>query len=469
MVTPNIASGCTSSHDELVVKGAVARVLLTTLAAGFSTGCNLAEPEAPADNLLFVSFDTTRADHLTPYGYPQDTSPTVAALADKGTLFERAFSHVPSTLSAHSSMFTGLLPASHGVRCNGIFRLAAEHRTLAEILRDHGFATAAVLGAFPLDPRFGTDQGFGVYDADFSSSAATARRRKGQFDDPGSWFGHEYPDFERRADEVTDLGIAWLGERERDSRRWFLFAHYFDPHWPYEPSPEYAAKFASDYDSEIAYADTHLRRLLDYVEKLPGRTLVVFTADHGEGLQDHGESMHGRYIYNSTLHVPLIISLEGFVRAGARVKSNVGHVDLMPTVLELLDLEVPSGVVGQSLVRSLREDYEPENRPHYSETLVGSLERASGVEVRSLLDGEYKVVLTEIRTETRSEDRLELYDIEQDRGERIDLSLVDPDRTAAMADRLGRWREELDRTATKSDVIELDDGARERLRSLGYL
>ncbi|MEO2138405.1 MAG: sulfatase, partial [bacterium] len=277
----------------------------------------------PADNVLFVSFDTSRADHFTAYGYRAQTTPTVTALAQRGVLFERAYSHVPSTLPSHSSMFTGLLPPSHGVRCNGKYRLADERLTLAEILAADGFDTAAVIGAFPLAARFGLAQGFDHYDDDFSSSALTARYRHGVADSSGSWIGHDFADFERGGDEVTDRALGWLGDRDE---RWFLFVHYFDAHWPYAAPVEYAGRFSSPYDAELAFADNELSRLLAAVQKMPGRTLVVFTSDHGEGLGDHGEALHNRYLYDSTQHVPLVMALEGALPAGAVVAQAVGHV-----------------------------------------------------------------------------------------------------------------------------------------------
>jgi arylsulfatase A-like enzyme len=179
-------------------------VSLVTLAA-------CAKPAA--DNVLFVSFDTTRADRLSAYGYARTTSPAVDSLAAGGARFTRAYSHVPSTMPAHGTMFTGLLPPEHGVRCNGKYRLSASRTTLAEILAGKGFDTGAILGAFPLDSRFGLDQGFATYDDDFASSAVTAKRRRGRMDDPGFWIGHEFVDFERGADEVTERALAWLDER----------------------------------------------------------------------------------------------------------------------------------------------------------------------------------------------------------------------------------------------------------------
>ncbi len=429
-----------------------AAVLLALCLA--AAGCERAAlpTRAAADNLLLVSFDTTRADRLSPYGYRPGTSPRLAELASGAVVFERAFTHVPSTLPAHCSIMTGRLPPVHGVRCNGKFRLADANLTLAEILAKAGFAS---------------------YDDDFSTSAVTARRRKGRMDSPGFWIGHDYLDFERGADEVSDRAIAWLQSTAALSDRWFLFAHYFDPHWPYEPVPEYAERFDDRYDAEIAYADHHLGRLLDTVATLPGRTLVVFTADHGEGLGDHGERLHNRYLYNSTLHVPLIVALDGVTRAGARVTAAAGHVDLMPTVLELLGLEPAPGIQGRSLVPLLGGDSSalaPE--PVYAETLVWSLERPMGIEVRALLAEDTKLVRTRFAAGPRRPsggELIELYDLESDFDEQVDRGRFEPDREGRLSGELAELERRLAELAAQPEPLALDEGARERLKALGYL
>jgi len=415
-----------------------------------------------ADNLLVISFDTVRADHLSTYGYFRKTSPAVDALARRGVQFNRAYSQVPSTLPAHSTMFTGLLPPEHGVRCNGKYRLSSARTTLAELLAGAGFETGAILGAFPLDSRFGLDQGFATYDDDFASSALTAKRRKGRMDDPGFWIGHDFVDFERGADEVTDRALGWLAERKR---RWFLFVHYFDAHWPYEPPDAFAMSQDTVYDAEIAFADFELGRLLDVVERMPGRTLVVFTADHGEGLDEHGEALHNRFLYDSTLHVPLVMALEGAIAPARRVDDPVGHVDLFATLLELLGVRTQVSASGRSLV-PLLEDGTLDPRPVYAETLVPTLERPLGIEVRAWVDGRYKL----IRTDTVGGDvQVELYDVVADPNETSDLSRTEPERARELLSRLDSERARLERSAVAPDPLAVDEGTEMRLKSLGYL
>lgn len=409
-----------------------------------------------ADNLLFISFDTTRADHLGTYGYDAETSPNVDLLASRGVVFEHAFAHVPSTLPSHSSMFTGLLPPSHGVRCNGKFLLSPERLTLAEMLRDEGFDTAAVIGGFPLERRFGLSQGFGLYDDEFRTPTTEAR-------DTRVWLGHEYRDFERRADGVTDRALEWLEGREGP---WFLFVHYFDPHVPYSPGGDWGSRFDSPYDAEIAFADHQLGRLVGALEGMEGRTLVVLTADHGESLGDHGEAEHGRYIYNATIHVPLVMVLEGAIQAGLRIEENVGHVDVLPTVLELLGVKAPAETEGRSLASALTNRAQSKPVPVYSESLVFALEIPRGFEVRSLISGNHKLVLT---TNARSGETEELYDIALDPEEDRNLAIENGNRLSELRDTLTAWSERLEEEGPDPVALHLDELARERLRRLGYL
>jgi arylsulfatase A-like enzyme len=443
--------------------------LLLVLISISSIGC---WRPPPADNILFVSFDTTRADHLSAYGYEAPTSPNVDSLARDGVLYERAFTAMPSTLGAHTTMFTGLLPPSHGVRCNGRFRVPEAHTTLAETLSANGFDTGAILAALPLDRRFGLDQGFEVYDADFSKSAPNATRSPGRMDEPGKWLSLDYDDFERGADEVTQLAIEWLDARVNSKNdRWFLFAHYFDAHWPYQPEAPWSERFDIAYDAEISFMDEQFGRLMEKVRSMPGRTLVVFTADHGEGLKEHGEFLHTQYLYNSTLHVPLIISLEETTVAGLRVPQNVGHIDLLPTILELLNITShPTQLAGRSLVPTLKgETIEPAQL--YSETLVHKLENLGGTEVRALIDGDHKLITTKIDEGFRSAGlHRELYDMANDPGE---IHLLGGKRMGetrrGLAENLDRLQAELERTAIPPEAIDLDEDAEAKLKALGYL
>ena len=441
-------------------------VLLLLSLLSSAMGCS---SRPAADNLLLVSFDTTRADRLSIYGYQQPTSPELAKLAKAGVVFDRTFSHVPSTLPEHTTILTGLLPPTHGVRCNGKYRLNDDVVTLAQRLSGAGFATASILGAFPLERRFGLAKGFDLYDDDFAASATDSDRAGGRMDRPGSWIGHDYLDFERSAKEVTDRALAWLEGRRP---RWFVFVHYFDAHWPYEPQQQWRDRFRSPYDAEIAYADHHLGRLLDAVRAMPGKTLVVFTADHGEGLGEHDEMMHNRFVYQATTRVPLVVALDPKT-GGRRVEQAVGHVDLLPTILELLGRKLPPGLAGRSLAPLVLEAAPIAPKDYYLETLVWNLERPRGIEVRAVVAGGYKLIETQRAPNAVPARRLELYDLEADPAERHDLlasgSRMREMKKLDMERRLTQWKQKLQRGSHKPIPIILDPAAREKLRSLGYL
>ncbi|MCY2926920.1 MAG: sulfatase [Planctomycetota bacterium] len=251
-------------------------------------------------HVVLISIDTCRADHLGCYGFHRATTPSIDAVAKDAALFYRALTPVPMTTPAHSSMLTGAYPPTHGVRMNNGQRLGESSVTLATVLKQAGFRTAAFVGGFPLDAQFGLNQGFETYDCQFSRTSDRSKTVS-----------------ERTADEVNRPALAWLEENARagdGGKGFFLFLHYFDPHAPYQPPKPYAADFADDlYSGEIAYVDHCIGQVMDRLRAmgLYDNTLVIITGDHGEGLGEHGEMAHAFYIYDSTLRVPLIIRSPG--------------------------------------------------------------------------------------------------------------------------------------------------------------
>jgi len=412
----------------------------------FLFGCS---KEAPW-NVLVVSFDTTRADHMACYGHPRASTPNVDRLAAAGTRFDRAYTSVPITLPSHSTILTGTYPMSHGVRDNGVFVLADRNLTLAEILKDGGYRTAAAVGSFPVTAQFGIDQGFEFFDdrvaqraEDFLGDRALPRSRL-YFD-------------ERPAGLVNEALLPWL--RENHDAPFFVWAHYFDPHQPFEPPPPYDQLFATDpYLGEIAYADECLGVLLDELEALgvADRTLVVLVSDHGEGLGDHNELTHSVLTYNSTLRVPLVIRVPG--GSPRVIESRVGTVDIVPTVLDLLGMEIPEVVQGTSRAPDVRGTGTTAPGTLYAETLSPRIAHGWG-ELRVLFDDGFKYIFGP---------RPELYDLSVDPNEHHDLISERPDVAERMREELGVFVEDHASDSNEA-AVEMDESTRQQLAALGYL
>jgi arylsulfatase A-like enzyme/Flp pilus assembly protein TadD len=287
-------------------------------------------------NVLLITIDTLRADRLSCYSREHVETPNVDALSERGVLFRRAFANTSTTLPSHVNILTGITPLYHGVHDNGMFRLEDEFLSLSEILKSRGYTTGAFVGAYPLDSRFGLDQGFDVYDDDYSASHA-----------------QKLAYVERKADEVVDRALEWL--TGSTSVPWFCWIHCYDPHDPYEPPEPFQSDYTDDlYNGEVAYVDSVLGRLVGYMEKsgLFSKTLVVFTGDHGESLGQHGETTHGYYAYNTTIWVPLIFLAPG-IKARS-VDNYASHIDILPTVCEALGIKIPDECQGHSLWRGLK-------------------------------------------------------------------------------------------------------------------
>lgn len=302
-------------------------------------------PRPTGPSVVLVTLDTTRADHLGPYGATEAETPTLDALAARGRVFERAYSSAPLTIPSHSTMFTGRAPPSHGVRDNGDFVLPDEAITLAERFQAAGWATAAFTSAFPTHRRWGFSQGFDVYRDPLPRDPAVRDWRD-----------------QRRADEVVEDALGILPTLDGPA---FVWLHLFDAHWPYDPPEPWASRHPGrPYDGEIAFADAQLGRFLEAFEARFGDTLVVVTADHGEGLGDGGEQTHGFLLHDGTLHVPLVMAGPG-VPPG-REDAVVSHVDLAPTLLALAGLPLHDGLQGRSLL-------EGGSGEAYAEALTGQV------------------------------------------------------------------------------------------------
>jgi len=397
-------------------------------------------------NLVIISLDTVRPDHLGCYGYTSASTPNLDRLASRGVVFEDALAPVPLTLPSHTSLLTGLGPLSHAVRDNSNFALDDGFTTLAEALKAEGYSTGAVIAAYVLDSTFGLSQGFDHYDDDLSGIKAA------------SVFG--YP--ERPADEITGAAVKWLeGVREP----FFLFAHYYDAHAPYEPPEKYSRAFPGrPYDGEIAFADEQVGALLEFLEQrgMLARTLVVLVSDHGEGLGDHGEPTHGLLLYDTTVKVVLMIKpqegspVAGKQTAGRRVGQTVMLTDVVPTVLEMLGLAPAAETDGTSLVPALEGRSLPA-RMSYIETLTGYFAYRWSP-LRGVRFNQWKYIFAPEE---------ELYNLEDDPGETINLAAAGGERLAEMKAALVRLaREEPQAKASRTGMSAEDAG---KLRALGYV
>jgi len=406
-----------------------------------------AEALRAGPNLLLVTLDTLRADRLPSYGYEGVETPTLDRLATEGVRFAEVASPVPITLPAHSSIMTGQYPPVHGVRHNSTHALQDDALTLAEILGESGWTTGAFVASFVLDRRFGIDQGFDRY-TDFRGLEAEV---------PGRRLIH----LERPGDEVVADALDWL---EEPREPFFAWVHLYDPHSPYEPPEPWASRYAErPYDGEIAFTDAMVGRLIDGLEErgLAGDTLVVVVADHGEGLGDHGEEFHIFFVYDSTVRVPLFLWSPGSsLPPGRVVQGQASLVDVLPTVLGLLDVEDPAAAERQGV--DLRQAIAAPGgggAPAYSESMVPLL-TFGWSELRALRHDGWKYI---------EAPRPELYDVGADPGETANLYDLEPERAAAMRERLETLVGEEDPEELIAGQETMDPETLERLRSLGYI
>lgn len=421
-------------------------------------------------NVLLVTIDTLRTDHVGAYGEQAGLTPTLDRFAERGIRFASAFAHATMTLPSHASILTGEYPFQHGVRDNGTFRLDDSRTTLAEVLSRAGYRTGAFVGAFVLDVRFGLAQGFDLYDDFYGEEAG--------FDD--------FNFVERRAEQVLEPAAAWIEGSYRPEPRtsrggeeapWFAWVHLFDPHVPYDPPAPHGDRHPGNpYAGEVAYVDAALGDFLDRLGAAGhlDRTLIVATSDHGESLGEHGEKTHGAFAYNATLQIPLILwssrieelidAHEASANPGSATSAGqdspapvfadpVGHVDILPTVLELLGLPIPHGVQGSQLLG--------DSRPIYFEALSPWL-TLNLAPLTGVIEGEYKFIELPVA---------ELYHLPTDAAETNnrfrERSQIAQQLRATLQRLIGTDRGIAG--VDPGDLQPLDEATRRRLQSLGYL
>jgi arylsulfatase A-like enzyme/Tfp pilus assembly protein PilF len=420
----------------------IRRGMTATSPSGVPIGSLPGGVRQDALNVIIITLDTMRWDRLGAYGDRAAQTPNLDRLASEGVLFEQAITSVPLTLPAHSTIFTGKLPPRHSVRDNGGYVLDPKHRTLATMLKEAGRDTGAFVGAFVLDSKWGLNQGFDTYFDKF---------------DVSKYKSISLGDVARRGNEVVDNAMPWL--EQHANRPFFAWLHFYDAHSPYDPPEPFRSRFRDKpYAGEIAFVDQQVGRVLQWLDTkdLAKRTIVVAIGDHGESLNEHGEGTHGLFIYDATTRVPFIIRAPFSELAGRRIRSAVRSEDLLPTVLDIVGRQVPGDVEGQTLLPLMTGAKADLDLGAYSESLYAR-NHYGWSELKALRAGRFKYIATT---------KPELYDLEKDPGELVNLySERRPlaDRMAGELERLGHEQE------LSADAPTVDPETRERLAALGYI
>lgn len=400
-------------------------------------------------NVILVTLDTTRADHLACYGYAGVSTPNLDAIAGRGVLFEQAATATPLTLPSHTTIMTGMLPTYHGVRVNGNTALGDDQTTLAEVLAGRGYETGAFIAAFVLDGRWGLKQGFAHYDDQFDL-------KKYKHLDLG--------EVQRPGNEVVDAALAWLESAK--SKPFFAWVHLYDPHVPYAPPEPYASEYgrggpSGAYDGEIAFMDAQIGRLTGWLSRngLDRSTVLVLVGDHGEALGSHGEGTHGYFIYDCAMHVPLLVETPFEALRGKRVPAQVSTADVFPTILGLVGAASPVKAQGRSLLGLMFDPAAADAVPAYGEAMASNIQFGWSA-LHALRTPRYKYI---------DAPRPELYDLAADAGEQINLLDRAPDTARRMKAELGRLMAETGRDAPAPQAADLDKETMERLSALGYV
>jgi len=411
-------------------------------------GCGRAVLPSLRPNVLLITIDTWRADRLG-----VGISPHLDRLAANGVRFTAARTAAPLTLPSHTTILTGLLPPAHGVRENGVASSDA-HPTVATLLKNAGYHTAAFVGAYVLDRRFGLSAGFDTYDDRIPRDPAATERLEA----------------ERPASAVVDSALAWLDQRPTttDQRPFFVWIHLYDPHAPYTPPAEFRGRTKSPYEDEIAYADAQIARVFEWLgaHALADRTLTIIAGDHGEGLGDHGERTHGMLVYDSTLRVPLVIAAPG--HASAVRDQAVTLADVAPTILRAASVAPPGEMKGRDLLSEVRLKPDTTHERNsagsggvrlqpdlYSETEYPRV--AGWSPLQALTDGRWMTI--------RAGSAMEVYDLKTDPQQLQNLAPAQSSIATAMSARIDTIRASAGAAAKR----EVSPEARERLRALGYV
>ncbi|MGA7851043.1 MAG: sulfatase-like hydrolase/transferase [Terriglobales bacterium] len=406
---------------------------------------------ATPPNIVLITLDTTRADRIGFLGSKLGLTPNLDSLARDSAVFTRAYAQAPLTTPSHATILTGTYPQFHQVLDFGM-PLAANLPYAPEILHSHGYRTAAFVGSLVLNPEPsyapGFDRGFETYDAGF--------HKEGHGED-------RYRTVQRRGDEVVAHALAWLTTHPEGP--FFIWVHLYDAHDPYDPPEPYKTRYASaPYDGAIMYEDAAVGKLLAQLKLLGlyDGAVMALMADHGEALGAHGEDTHGIFLYDETIQVPLLIKLPHASAAGKRIENRVELVDILPTLLQEVQIEIPKEVQGESLLPLMKEDHQTmhawRDRAAYAQSDVPWIEYGWSAE-RSLRTGKYLYIQAP---------RRELYDQETDPRAEHNLSSSFAAVADTLASRLETFRQ---KTASQREApqVAVDPAAQQNLRALGYM
>ncbi len=395
-------------------------------------------------NVLLITIDTVRADHIGAYGSQKAATPAIDRLAREGVRFADATSQAPLTGPAHAAILTGQYPARLGVRDNASTPLRPGTPTLATLFKAEGYRTAGFVGAFILGPEYGFGQGFETFDATFTGFNAGMKLQA-----------------QRRAGEVTTAALKWLGPQlAGHSRPWFAWVHYYDAHAPYDPPAPFKTTFhASPYDGEVAYVDSNIAKLIAAIEQAGqlDRTLVAVIADHGEGLGDHGEQEHGLFLYESVLHVPWIMRLPSRASAGTVVQTQVRAIDVLPTLATAAGLPAPA-VDGRNVMPFVTGTPPRDPEPSYAETYYPKW-HFGWSELKSIRVGDWKYI---------DAPKPELYDMRSDRAEARNAIDARGPLAGGLSAAMAKLQNGFGSAAT-AEAPQPDPETLARLRSLGYV
>jgi arylsulfatase A-like enzyme len=444
----------------------------------------LTEKERERPNLIFISIDTLRADHLSCYSYNKLTTHNIDALAQKGVRFAQAYTSIPITLPSHSSMMTGLYPSSHGAINNGHY-LMLNNLTLAEILKSNGFTTAAFISAFPLSAKFNFNQGFDYFNNDRRKWSLIVKIPLQSLSN--IWILRFLVNFKiidilptRNATEVNKAVCTWLNKNSKNP--FFIFIHFWDPHIPYvaprkyrklsyHPNTNwleflksyYPRKEEYAYNSEIAYVDNEIGKLISFLKGfgLLENSIIVFISDHGEGLDEHNYKGHTDRVYEEQLHVPLFIIYPSLIPEGKVIKQTVNIVNIMPTILDMLKIPAPTALDGSSLMPLINEKATWNPIPIYA--TAWPTEELPFYHLGAIIKDDWKLIC---HLQYKKGDQL--YFLKDDPEELNNLAKKEKKIVSELKPLLLKWVRQIPKGAYIKSKLE-DKETIERLKALGYI